>query len=98
MFGSLVIVFPTLHEGGVLFLRHRGKEWTFDSGRELTTERQRSIRYAAFFSDIEHEVTPVISGHRVTLTYNLYFDDTGPTTISEYSVSRPLLSTQAVNE
>lgn len=98
MFGSLVIVFPTPHEGGVLLLRHRGKEWTFDSGPELTTERQPSIRYAAFFSDIEHEVTPVISGHRVTLTYNLYFDDIGPTTISENSFSRPLLSTQAVNE
>jgi hypothetical protein len=28
-----------------------------------------------FFSDVEHEVAPVISGHRVTLTYNLYFDN-----------------------
>jgi hypothetical protein len=98
MFGSLVIVFPTPHEGGVLLLRHRGKEWTFDSGRELTAERQPSIRYVAFFSDIEHEVTPVISGHRVTLTYNLYFNDIGPTTASEVSVSQPLLSTQAANE
>src|SRR6266481_5118479 len=53
--------------------------------------------YAAFFSDVEHEVTSVIAGHRVTLTYNLYFDDIG---ISEDSVSRPLLrvSTQAANE
>ncbi|KAF8495736.1 hypothetical protein F5888DRAFT_1615515 [Russula emetica] len=98
MFGSLVIVFPASHEGGVLLLRHRGKEWTFDSGRDHTAERQPSIHYVAFFSDIEHEVTPVISGHRVTLTYNLYFDEFGPTTISEDSVSRPLLSTQAANE
>lgn len=30
------------------------------------------------FLAIEHEVTPVISSHRVTLTYNLYFDDDGP--------------------
>ena len=98
MFGSLVIVFPTPHEGGVLLLRHRGKEWTFDSGREITVERQPSIRYVAFFSDIEHEVTPVTSGHRVTLTYNLYFDDDfGPTTTSEGSVSRPLLSAQSAN-
>lgn len=98
MFGSLVIVFPTPHEGGVLLLRHRGKEWTFDSGRDLTVERQPSIHYVAFFSDIEHEVTPVISGHRVTLTYNLFFDDIGLTTVSEKSVSQPLLSTQAENE
>ena len=78
MFGSLVIVFPTPHEGGALLLRHRGQEWTFDSGRELAAKGEPSIGYVAFFSDIEHEVAPVISGHRVTLTYNLYFDDGGP--------------------
>jgi hypothetical protein len=77
MFGSLVIVFPTLHEGGTLLLRHHDQEWTFDSGQALATNREPSIGYVAFFSDIEHEVAPVISGHRVTLTYNLYFDD-GP--------------------
>ncbi|KAH9986738.1 hypothetical protein BJV74DRAFT_885855 [Russula compacta] len=75
MFGSLVIIFPTSHEGGTLLLRHRGNEWAFDSGRGLADVRQPSIGYVAFFSDIEHGVAPVISGHRVTLTYNLYFDD-----------------------
>jgi hypothetical protein len=74
MFGSLVIVFPTPHEGGALLLRHRGREWTFDSGKALATKEEPSIGYVAFFSDIEHEVAPVVSGHRVTLTYNLYFD------------------------
>ena len=34
MFGSLVIVFPTRHEGGALFLRHRGHEWVFDPGHD----------------------------------------------------------------
>jgi hypothetical protein len=77
MFGSLMVVLPTPHEGGALFLRHRGHEWMFDSGRELAAERQPSIGYVAFFSDVEHEVAPVISGHRVTLTYNLYFGDGG---------------------
>ena len=75
MFGSLVITFPTPHEGGALLLRHRGQEWTFDSSKALAAADQPSIGYVAFFSDIEHEVTPVISGHRVTLTYNLYFGD-----------------------
>jgi hypothetical protein len=32
----------------------------------------------AFFGDIEHEIAPVTSGHRITLTYNLYFDHGGP--------------------
>jgi hypothetical protein len=75
MFASLVVVFPTPHEGGALFLRHRGHEWVFDSGRELAAVREPSIGYVTFFSDVEHEVAHVVSGHRVTLTYNLYFDE-----------------------
>ena len=95
MFGSLVVVFPTPHEGGALFLRHRGQEWVFDSGRELTALHQPSIGYVAFFSDVEHEVAPVISGHRVTLTYNLYFDNGGS---SKDSASEHLSLPPTVNE
>ncbi|KAI0715766.1 hypothetical protein C8T65DRAFT_770626 [Cerioporus squamosus] len=74
MFGSLVIVFPTQHSGGTLVLRHHEHEWTFDSAKLLAGMPNR-IAYAAFFSDVEHEVTPVISGHRITITYNLYWAD-----------------------
>ena len=42
------------------------------------SSNQPTIGYVAFFNDIEHEVAPVASGHRITLTYNLYFDDGGP--------------------
>jgi hypothetical protein len=92
MFSSLVIVFPSPHEGGALLLRHRGQEWTFDSGKALAaTKDQPSIGYMAFFSDIEHEVTPVTSGHRITLTYNLYFDDGGPVSPND-AVSEHLIS------
>ncbi|KAH9968341.1 hypothetical protein BGW80DRAFT_1209075, partial [Lactifluus volemus] len=75
MFGSLVVVFPTSHEGGTLVIRHRGQEWSFDSSTALSAALPTSIAYAAFFCDVEHEVQPVTSGHRVTLTYNLYFDE-----------------------
>jgi hypothetical protein len=79
MFGSLVIVFPTHHEGGALFLRHRGHEWIFDPGRALAGGAldRPSIGYVAFLNDIEQGVAPVTSGHCVTLTYNLYFDNDG---------------------
>ena len=73
MFGSLVIVFPTEHEGGALMLRHGGSEWMLDSAAKVRTQVYPSIAYIAFYSDVEHEVTPVTSGYRVTLTYNLYF-------------------------
>lgn len=73
MFGSLVIVYPTPHEGGELVLRHEGKEWTFDSARITAKQREPSLAYIAFYSDVEHEVLEVKSGYRVTVTYNLYF-------------------------
>ncbi|KAL1758475.1 hypothetical protein FB107DRAFT_288412 [Schizophyllum commune] len=74
MFGSLVVVFPTPHEGGALILREKGQEWTFDSAAEILADGLPKIGYVAFFSDVEHEVTRVTSGYRVTLTYNLYFN------------------------
>ena len=79
MFGSLVIVFPTPHEGGALKLRAPGRkegetlEWTFDSSALLAQQAQPSIAYIVFFSDVEHEVMPVTSGYRITITYNLYY-------------------------
>ncbi|KAL1747613.1 hypothetical protein HDZ31DRAFT_31489 [Schizophyllum fasciatum] len=74
MFGSLVVVFPTPHQGGSLILREGGQEWTFDSAAEVLAGGVPKIGYVAFFSDVEHEVSKVTSGYRVTLTYNLYFN------------------------
>lgn len=89
MFGSLVIVFPTPHEGGALILRHGGHDWTFDSGKELAGQEKPSVGYIAFYGDVEHEVTPVQSGHRVTVTYNLFFatESSPPTTIHHPSAA-----------
>ena len=97
MFGTLVVVFPTSHEGGALHLRHRGQEWIFDSGQALAAQSQSSIGYVAFFSDIEHEVAPVTSGHRITLTYNLYFDGSGPVSAND-AVAVHLSPPQPTNE
>lgn len=65
--GSLVVCLPLAHEGGQLQVRHTGREFTFDWGS--CTD---AISWAAFYSDCEHEVLEVTSGHRITLTYNLY--------------------------
>ena len=51
----------------------------------------------AFFSDIEHEVAPVTSGHRITLTYNLYLDDGGPVSGND-AVSGDLIPPQPPNQ
>ena len=73
MFGSLVVVMPTPHEGGQLVLRHNDEEWTFDAAALLSGKAPNTLAYIAFFSDVEHEVLPVTSGYRVTLTYNLSY-------------------------
>ena len=72
MFGSLVVVLPTAHEGGQLVLRQEEKEWTLDFTDKFAAATEPSVYFVAFFGDIEHEVLPVTSGYRVTLTYNLY--------------------------
>ncbi|KAF2734385.1 hypothetical protein EJ04DRAFT_576923 [Polyplosphaeria fusca] len=73
-FGSLVVSLPCYHQGGQLVVRHAKHSVTFDWGRsELSNKTEPLIQWAAFYSDCEHEVLEVTEGHRVTLTYNLYY-------------------------
>ncbi|KAK3902845.1 hypothetical protein C8A05DRAFT_33419 [Staphylotrichum tortipilum] len=76
-FGSLVVSLPCHHEGGELIVRHAGHSVTFDWGTTAVAAAglpANSIHWAAFYSDCEHEVKELTAGHRVTLTYNLYYD------------------------
>lgn len=68
--GSLVVCLPCVHQGGQLDVRHEGRNVTFDWSMPETARPE--IQWAAFYSDCEHEVMEVTSGHRITLTYNLY--------------------------
>lgn len=72
-FGSLVVCLPWQHEGGTLRVKHRGETVDFAWGHNS----QQSIQWAAFYGDCEHEVLEVIKGHRITLTYNLYYTSIG---------------------
>jgi 2OG-Fe(II) oxygenase superfamily len=71
-FGSLVVCLPCAHTGGELAVRHAGREVKFDWSGD-----SKELQWAAFYSDCEHEVLPVTSGYRVTLTYNLYYNKFG---------------------
>ena len=66
-FGSLVVCLPSAHDGGQLHVRHQGHTTTFNWSTDSS-----NIQWAAFYSDCEHEVPQVTSGHRITLTYNLF--------------------------
>jgi hypothetical protein len=68
MVATLVIVLPSVHEGGELILYHDG--WQYEipfpgaaSGYELSC--------AAFYADCQHEVRPIQNGYRLCLTYNV---------------------------
>ena len=88
MFGSRHCL-PHPHTGCHLVLRKEDKDFIFQSEQILSGDPHDQIAYAAFFSDGEHEVLPVTSGHRITLTYNLYQAkkmDTISLLVSEYSI------------
>ena len=90
MFASLVVVLPTQHEGGELVFRQSGQEFIFDAATELKRSSTTAVAFTAFFSDVDHEVTEVRSGYRVTITWNLYFSKTS--TPKDTSFSTPFES------
>ena len=67
MFASLVVALPSIHTGGELVVRHKGREVRLD----LAAPDPSMAAYAAFYADCVHEVLPVTSGCRLTLVYNL---------------------------
>lgn len=68
MFATLVVCLPSRHEGGTLIVTHDGETKRIDFGGAAA---EFNIQYAAFYADCQHEITPVTSGHRVCLVYNL---------------------------
>ena len=81
MFGSLVVILPTTHQGGSLVVHQNQREWTFDTAKAVRVNpgdnnaSTIAAAFVAYFSDVEHEVTAITSGYRVALTYNLYLRD-----------------------
>lgn len=68
--GTLVVALNTPFEGGEFILRRDGHDFTFD----WSTPKQNSdsMHWVFFYSDVEHEILPVLSGYRLTLSYDIY--------------------------
>jgi 2OG-Fe(II) oxygenase superfamily len=64
MVGTLVVSLPSAHTGGELVIDHAGESTAYRASKEELT-------FVAFYADCRHQVTPVRSGYRVTLTFNL---------------------------
>ncbi|PIL33312.1 hypothetical protein GSI_04763 [Ganoderma sinense ZZ0214-1] len=106
MFGSLVLVLPTPHEGGELVLEHQGTKWTVDAAQVLSPLRvphstTSRLAYIASRSAVAHELAPVTAGHRLTVTYTLHLSASSPpsssspfslSSSSELSLSLPRLT------
>jgi len=73
MVATLVVMLPSVYTGGALVVHHGG-------GSQAYLGSRATVRLVAFYSDCHHEVLPVRSGHRITLTYNLLLhgDAEGP--------------------
>ncbi|KAJ0419520.1 hypothetical protein BJY00DRAFT_313909 [Aspergillus carlsbadensis] len=67
MFGTLVICLPSKHKGGDVIAHHKDEARIHDSA----ANSEYGFSYAAWYSDVRHQVKPVTAGYRLVLTYNL---------------------------
>src|SRR6266566_5060220 len=67
MVGTLVVSLPSAHTGGELVVEHGGESVTYRTSKE-------DLSFVAFYADCRHQVRPVKSGYRVTLTLILLAD------------------------
>jgi hypothetical protein len=67
MVGTLVVTLPSRHEGGAIVVEHHGEKQSIRGAAQGATD----VSLLAFYADCRHEVKPVRSGHRISLTYHL---------------------------
>jgi hypothetical protein len=109
MFGSLVICLPTEFTGGQLIIRSPNlstsvtHDWGSTSSDRLgataassSSSSNYQLAWAAMYSDCEHEIKPVTTGHRVTLTYNLFTPAASSRSSSQDSGSSAVSASAAV--
>ncbi|MGH3159744.1 MAG: 2OG-Fe(II) oxygenase [Streptosporangiaceae bacterium] len=64
MVGTLVVTLPSSYTGGELMVGHNEESMACQGSKT-------ALSLVAFYADCRHEVRPVKSGYRITLTYNL---------------------------
>jgi len=76
MVATLVVTVPSAHTGG---------DFVIGRGERSTTYRasKTKISMVAFYADTLHEVLPVTSGYRMTLTYNLLLEGSSTRTAGD---------------
>jgi 2OG-Fe(II) oxygenase superfamily len=70
MFGTMVINLPSKYVGGDLVVNFE------EESAVISFENtEKKINVAAFYADCEHELKPITAGYRVSLVYNLVFEN-----------------------
>ena len=69
--GTLVVVLPSHFEGGEFILRDSGEEMTFNWSTSGRKDHPHDLQWV-FFTDIEQEILPVKTGHRLTVSYHIF--------------------------
>ncbi|GAQ88608.1 hypothetical protein KFL_004440060 [Klebsormidium nitens] len=67
--GTAVVCLPSEFTGGELVVTHGSTTQTFNFATR--SGEKKLFQFAAFFGDCPHEIKPVTSGRRVTLTYHI---------------------------
>ena len=74
MFGTLIVQLPSEFTGGHLVVGHSGKNEVIEMAQ---CGSDCNCLYAAFYSDCEHQLKEVTSGHRLALVYSLCWRGVG---------------------
>ncbi|MFT3695148.1 MAG: hypothetical protein QM831_18570 [Kofleriaceae bacterium] len=75
--GTLSVEVPSPHTGGAMLLDDHLHALTVD-----WSAPSAELRWVALFGDVDHEIVPVTSGHRITLVYTLSLTDEPRTDIT----------------
>lgn len=67
MVGTLVVILPSQYEGGAMTVEHRGEKKVF----RRVESQAKHLSLLGFYADCHHAVSPIKSGVRVALTYQL---------------------------
>jgi hypothetical protein len=73
MFGTLILQLPSAFSGGLITVKHDGKEVNLDNSNDAAS----TIHATALYADCEHQLHPIRSGRRLCLVFNLIADPNG---------------------
>ena len=86
MLATMTVTLPLPYSGGALIVEQQGDRKTFNPPRIESDQ----LSVIAFYADCYHEVKPIKTGHKISLTFNLYFNASNalPATHSNDALTR----------